>query len=58
MPVVAAVAIGLSAAAVASGITGFDDYLPMAGIVALFSLAISAQPWRWAASSCRSSPWP
>jgi len=36
------VAIGLSAAAVASGITGFDDYLPMAGIVALFSLAISA----------------
>ncbi|HEY1712509.1 MAG TPA: hypothetical protein VGG07_06380 [Solirubrobacteraceae bacterium] len=42
VPVVAAVAIGLSAAAVASGITGFDDYLPMAGIVALFSLAISA----------------
>ncbi|HEY1567512.1 MAG TPA: hypothetical protein VGF68_10860 [Solirubrobacteraceae bacterium] len=42
VPAVAAVAIGLSAAAVASGITGFDDYLPVAGIVALFSLAISA----------------
>ncbi|HTU96704.1 MAG TPA: hypothetical protein VMF14_12745 [Solirubrobacteraceae bacterium] len=42
VPTVAAVAIGLSAAAVASAITGFHDYLPVAGIVALFSLAISA----------------
>ena len=42
VPAVAAVAIGLSAAAIASGITGFGDYLPVAGIVALFSLAISA----------------
>src|SRR6185312_15521875 len=42
VPALAAVAIGLSAAAIASGITGFDDYLPVAEIVALFSLAISA----------------
>jgi hypothetical protein len=42
VPAVAAVAIGLSASAVAAGITGFGDYLPVAGIVALFSLAISA----------------
>ena len=42
VPVVAAVAMGLAAGAVASGITGFSDYLPVAGIVALFSLAVSA----------------
>ena len=42
VPAVAAVAIGLSAAAVSAGITGFDDYLGVAGIVALFSLAVSA----------------
>jgi hypothetical protein len=42
VPVVAAVAIGSSAAAIASGVTGFGDYLSVAGIVALFSLAISA----------------
>jgi len=42
VPVVAAVAIGLAAAAVAVGITGFGNYLALAGIVALFSLAISA----------------
>jgi hypothetical protein len=42
VPAVAAVAIGLSATAVAAGVTGFGDYLSVAGIVALFSLAISA----------------
>jgi hypothetical protein len=42
VPAVAAVVIGLTAAAVAAGITGFGDYLSIAGIVALFSLAISA----------------
>ena len=42
VPTAAAVAIGLSAAAVASGITGFHNYLPVAGIITLFSLAISA----------------
>jgi hypothetical protein len=42
VPAVAAVVIGLTAAAVAAGITGFGDYLSVAGIVALFSLAISA----------------
>ena len=42
VPAVAAVAIGLSAAAIAAGVTGFGDYLAVAGIVALFSLAISA----------------
>jgi hypothetical protein len=42
VPAVAAVAIGLSAAAIAAGVTGFGDYLSVAGIVALFSLAISA----------------
>ncbi|MGH2894502.1 MAG: hypothetical protein ACRDPM_14745, partial [Solirubrobacteraceae bacterium] len=31
-----------AAAGVADAITGFGDYLPIAGIVALFSLAISA----------------
>ena len=42
VPAVAAVAIGLTAAAIAAGVTGFGDYLSVAGIVALFSLAISA----------------
>lgn len=42
VPAVAAAAIGLSAAAIAAGVTGFGDYLSLAGIVALFSLAISA----------------
>ena len=42
VPAAAAVAIGLSAAAIAAGVTGFGDYLAVAGIVALFSLAISA----------------
>jgi hypothetical protein len=42
VPAGAAVAIGLAAAAVADGVTGFGDYLAIAGIVALFSLAISA----------------
>jgi hypothetical protein len=38
----AAVVIGLVAAGIASGVAGFGDYLQIAGIVALFSLAISA----------------
>ncbi len=42
VPVAAAMAIGLTATAVAAGVTGFGDYLSVAGIVALFSLAISA----------------
>ena len=42
VPAAAAVAIGLTAAAIAAGVTGFGDYLAVAGIVALFSLAISA----------------
>jgi hypothetical protein len=42
VPIAAAVAIGLTATAVAAGITGFGDYLAVAGIVTLFSLAISA----------------
>lgn len=42
VPAIAAVAIGLSATAVAAGVTGFGDYLSVAGIVALFSLSISA----------------
>lgn len=42
VPAGAAVAIGLAAAAVAEGVTGVGDYLAIAGIVALFSLAISA----------------
>jgi hypothetical protein len=42
VPVIAAVAIGLAATAVAVGVTGFGDYASVAGIVALFSLAISA----------------
>jgi hypothetical protein len=42
VPVVAAVAISLAATAVAAALTGFGDYVSVAGIVALFSLAISA----------------
>lgn len=42
IPVVTALAVGLAAAGVADGITGAGDYLSIAGIVALFSLAISA----------------
>jgi hypothetical protein len=42
VPVAAAVAIGLAAAAIAAGVSGFGDYLAVAGIVALFSLAVSA----------------
>ncbi|MGH2894836.1 MAG: hypothetical protein ACRDPM_16450 [Solirubrobacteraceae bacterium] len=42
VPVAAAVAIGVTAAGIATGITGSGDYLSVAGIVALFSLAISA----------------
>jgi hypothetical protein len=42
VPVAAAVGIGLATAAITTVITGFGDYLAMAGIVALFSLAISA----------------
>jgi hypothetical protein len=41
VPVIAAVAIGLAAAGIADGISGLGNYLPIAGIVALFSLAIS-----------------
>jgi hypothetical protein len=41
VPVVAAVAIGLAAAGIADGVSGLGNYLPIAGIVALFSLAIS-----------------
>jgi hypothetical protein len=42
VPAVGAVAIGLAAAAVADGVSGSGHYLSIAGIVALFSLAISA----------------
>jgi hypothetical protein len=42
IPMVTAVALGLAAAGVADGITGAGDYLSIAGIVALFSLATSA----------------
>jgi hypothetical protein len=42
VPVVTAAAVGLAAAAVADEITGAGDYLSIAGIVALFSLAIAA----------------
>ncbi len=42
VPAAGAVAIGLTAAAIAAGVTGSGDYLSVAGIVALFSLAISA----------------
>jgi len=41
VPVAAAVAIGLAAAGIADGVSGLGNYLPIAGIVALFSLAIS-----------------
>jgi hypothetical protein len=41
VPVIAAAAIGLAAAGIADGISGLGNYLPIAGIVALFSLAIS-----------------
>ncbi len=42
IPMVTAVALGLAAAGVADGITGAGDYLSIAGIIALFSLATSA----------------
>jgi len=42
MLVAVAVVIGLVAAGIADGVAGFGDYLAVAGIVALFSLAISA----------------
>jgi hypothetical protein len=42
VPALAAMAIGLTAAAVADGVSGSGHYLSIAGIVALFSLAISA----------------
>jgi nucleotide-binding universal stress UspA family protein len=41
-PVVAAVAIGAIAAGVADGLAGLGNYPAIAGIVALFSLAVSA----------------
>ncbi len=40
--VAVAVVIGLVVAGIADGVAGFGDYLAIAGIVALFSLAISA----------------
>lgn len=42
VPLVAAIAIGLAAAGIADGISGLGNYWALAGIVALFSLAISA----------------
>jgi hypothetical protein len=42
VPMAASVTIGFAAAAVATGVAGLRDYLAVAGIVALFSLAISA----------------
>jgi hypothetical protein len=42
MLVAVAVVIGLIAAGIADGVAGFGDYLAIAGIVGLFSLAISA----------------
>jgi nucleotide-binding universal stress UspA family protein len=41
-PVAVAVAIGLVSAAVADGIAGLGNYPAMAGVVALFSLAVAA----------------
>ncbi len=41
-PIVVAASIGLVVSAIADGITGFGDYVAVAGIIALFSLAISA----------------
>lgn len=42
VPVATAAAVGLAVAGVADGIAGAGDYLSIAGIVALFSLAIAA----------------
>lgn len=42
VPLVGAMAIGLAAAGIADGISGLGNYWALAGIVALFSLAISA----------------
>jgi hypothetical protein len=41
-PIVVAASIGLVVSGIADGITGFGDYVAIAGIIALFSLAISA----------------
>jgi nucleotide-binding universal stress UspA family protein len=41
-PVVVAVTIGLAAAGIADGLAGLGSYAALAGIVALFSLAVSA----------------
>jgi nucleotide-binding universal stress UspA family protein len=41
-PVVAAAAVGLTAAGIAVGVTGFANYPAIAGIVALFFLAVAA----------------
>lgn len=41
VPLTAAVAIGLAIAGIADGVSGLGSYLPVAGIVALFSLAVS-----------------
>lgn len=41
VPVAAAVVIGLAAAGIADAVSGLGNYLPIAGIVALFSLAVS-----------------
>jgi hypothetical protein len=42
VPLVGAMAIGLAAAGIADGISGLGNYWALAGIVALFSLAVSA----------------
>lgn len=42
VPLVGAIAIGLAAAGIGDGISGLGNYWALAGIVALFSLAISA----------------
>jgi nucleotide-binding universal stress UspA family protein len=42
VPVAVAVVIGLSSAAIADGIAGLGNYAAIAGVVALFSLAVSA----------------
>lgn len=41
-PIIAAAAIGLAAAGVADGVSGLGNYPALAGIVALFSLAVAA----------------
>ncbi|WP_157436202.1 universal stress protein [Actinospica robiniae] len=41
-PVLAAAAIGLATAAIADGVSGLGNYPALAGIVALFSLAVAA----------------